>query len=173
VTEAVTPVILRIVPYADPEKAREAARLRQQKLRSTRKLEKLKGDKAPQEGAPKNSHAQVVGVIQTPAMQLDPKGMTREQWARELVALGVSWINRGNLLLEAKPRDAVHLGRAGVDLVNANIIFLPSDRDGEPQRGSLAVVDAKFLNDPVFREHATGLLRRKRELMEAAEAQGA
>lgn len=97
--------------------------------------------------------------------------MTREQWARELVALGVSWINRGNLLLEAKPRDAVHLGRAGVDLVNANIIFLPSDRDGEPQRGSLAVVDAKFLNDPVFREHATGLLRRKRELM--AEAQGA
>jgi len=30
-----------------------------------------------------------------------------------------------------------------------------------------------YLNDPIFREHATGLLRRKRELMEAAEAQGA
>lgn len=31
-----------------PDKAREAARLRQQRLRSTRKLEKLKGDKAPE-----------------------------------------------------------------------------------------------------------------------------
>ena len=155
------------MPYADPEKAREAARLRQQRLRSTRKLEKLKGDKAPE--AALGKQGRVVASIS--AVQLDPRGMTREQWARELVALGVSWINRGSQLLETKPRDSVHLGRAGVDLVNANILFLASDRDGEPQRGSLAVVDSRFLEDPIFREHATALLRRKREILEATEGQ--
>lgn len=160
------------MPYADPEKARESAKLRQRARRTRLAQEALRGDDAPQEAARKipDQVAQAVVITPTP---MQAANMTREEWARQLVALGISWVNHSHQLLPLKPRDAVRVGMAGVNLVNANIVFLPSDRDGEPQRGSLAVVDKKFLNDPIFREHATGLLRRKRELMEAAEATGA
>lgn len=136
--------------------------------RAAEKLNKLRGEK-PTPGA----KADPVSVVVTPPLLVNPAGMTREEWARQLVALGSAWVNRSQELLASNPREAVHVAKAGVDLVNANIVFLPSDRDGEAQRGSLAVVDAKFLHDPVFREHATALLRRKREIMEASESASA
>jgi len=154
------------MPYADPEKAREAARLRQRSRRTRLAQEALRGDKAPQEAA-KKIPPQVAQVITVTPPAMEAGNMTREEWARQLVALGVCWINASHQILPAKPQVAVRVGMAGVNLVNANILFLPSDRDGEPQRGSLAVVDQKFLQDHEFREHATALLRRKRELMEA------
>lgn len=160
------------MPYADPEKAKEAAKLRQRARRTRIAQAALRGDNAPQEAA-KQIPPQVAQAVVVTQPAIEAQGMTREEWARQLVALGVSWVNHSNQLLPIKPKDAVRVGMAGVNLVNANIVFLPSDRDGEPQRGSLAVVDSKFLNDPIFREHATALLRRKREILEATETYGA
>lgn len=138
--------------------------------RAAQKLEKLKGDGAAKPETQSLAPSVVHAIV--PTMQIESEGMTREQWAKQLVALGVSWVNRSNQLLMEKPRDAVHVAKAGVDLVNANILFLPSDREGEPQKGSLAVVDKRFLSDPEFRHHAHELLRRKREILEAEEAAG-
>ena len=149
------------MPRKDPEAAKAASRDSMRKLRNNRKKEKLSGDPSPTPPRP---------AVATHNVTLSPEGLTREDWAKQLVALGVSWINQSNQILAEKPKDAIAVGMAGVDLVNANIAFLPSDRVGEPQRGSMLVADRKFLNDPEFRGYAMGMLRRKREILEAEAA---
>lgn len=161
------------MPYKDPEKAKQTAKARAQKSRANRKLRELQGletgSSPPPTGPGGRPGAQsvagqltvdLVGDIPTPA-----------EFALIKVKMGLQWMEKSQELLGKAPAVAYNMGRAGIDLVNANLNFVSMERNDGPQPGSVAALDGEFIKDPEYLRLAEALLARKCDLQTLREQQ--
>ena len=185
------------MPYADPDQRKEASRLRAAKSRLNRKQARLRGE-APDPTLPPSASPEAPPVAKTGKKSGKPAAVPAkkstsapagcapaptiadlaavaipqmDEWHRRKVQLGLWWLQHAEPIMERMPVSAFQLGKAGVDLVNANLSLLPELREDGANPGSVAVVDERLLeHDPEYRRLAEALLVRKMELQLSAAA---
>ena len=160
------------MPYKDPEKAKQAGKARAQKSRANKKLRELQGlgTPVPVAGVGKGASKSATGAARL-AVDLSGDIPDQAEFALIKVKMGLKWMETSQVLLEKLPAVAYNLGRAGIDLVNANLALVsPAKADG-PQPGSVGDVDAALMEDEEFRRLAEELLRRKCDLQIEIERQ--
>lgn len=185
------------MPYADPEQRKEASKLRAAKSRLNKKQARLRGEAPdptlPPSAPPAAPHAPKPPGKSKPAAAETGKKSTSapkacapiptaldlasieipqlEAWHRRKVQLGLWWLLHSERIMDRMPVSAFQLGKAGVDLINANLTLLPEMREDGANPGSVGVVDEGLLEkDPEYRRLAEALLVRKMELQLSAAA---
>jgi len=160
----------------DPQENREKSAASMRRLREHRKAEKMTGATA---GAGKKNTraAKVTAASKAPPKRGRPPAFKLEsdlEWAQQLIVLGRSWVEQSKKMLPTNPTGAYNLGKAGIELINANRNLLPRpETDKGPQAGSVAALDGEFLHDPEYRRLAEALLARKCDLQIEREKQKA
>lgn len=160
----------------DPQEHREKSAEAMRRLRTHRKGAKL----APGGSVPKASRPAKAAATESakPAAKRGPKPKFKlesdQEWAEQLIVIGRSWVEQSKVMLPTNPSAAYNLGKAGIELINANRNLLPRpepDKGAHP--GSVASLDGEFLHDPEYRRLAEALLARKCDLQIEREKQKA
>lgn len=153
------------MPYKDPEKAKQAGKARAQKSRANKKLRALQGLGAsvPAAGVGKAASKSSAGTTRL-AVDLSGDIPDQAEFALIKVKMGLKWMEKSQDLLEKLPAVAYNMGRAGIDLVNANLALVAPPKTDGPQAGSVAALDGEFLADDEYRHLAEALLARKCDL---------
>ncbi len=88
------------MPYRDPQKAREAAKLRMRKARAEKDLRKLQGRPGTSQAAPPVPLGPSLSQLCEEFL-----GATREEWVNQKVALGLGWLSQPKDLLKIRELD--------------------------------------------------------------------
>ena len=150
------------MPYADPEKRKQAALIRAKKSKLNQKMRRLQGQDGP------GSVASPAPAEQLAAAGTLPEGLedvpTPQEFALRKVRLGLAWIQKSEDLILRAPSAAFQMGKAGIELVNANLSAVCPRAEGGVQAGSVLDCDPRFFEDREYRQLAEALLARKCDL---------